>query len=85
MASSMAITINMAETRTTVPATDSVKWDMAETRTTVPATDSVKWAQVRGDLSRAEQGHLDDQDIGPERAWRMCRSYRKSQAELPPG
>jgi hypothetical protein len=68
MASSVAATINMEETRTTSP-----------------AAGSAKWAQVRGYLSRAEQGHLSDNDIGPERAWRMCRSYRKSQAEAPSG
>ncbi len=61
----------------------AVTMNMEETGTTAPAVGSAKWAQVRGYLSRAEQEHLDDHDIGPERAWRMCRRYRKSQAEVP--
>jgi len=62
----------------------AVAMNMAEIKTKAPAAGSTKWAQVQGYLSRVEQGHLSDHDIGPERAWRMCRSYRKSQAEAPP-
>ena len=59
--------------------------NMTEIRTTAPAAGSGKWAQVRQYLSRAEQEHASDNDSGPERAWRMCLSYRKSQVEAPSG
>lgn len=60
----------------------AVTINMAETMAVAPDAGSAKWAQVRGYLSRVEKVKLDDHGIGPERAWRMCRSYRKSQVEV---